>query len=808
MFKLYLKIAVRYLLKNKLYSFINVFGLAIGVMSFIMIMCYVSMEWSYDKFEESHLVHRVFMDYIEGDQFVPGDANSYQLSGATLTEKFPEIESYVRFRRFDEQNFVVDRQVYDDQIISMVDSTYFDIFNQKLVLGNESTALVEPFSIVISEVLANTVFGRENPIGKKVELAFDGQFLPLTVTGVIDFSNRRTHIPTDCLISLSSYFNLPYFERERQNVWTQNEFYTYLKVRKGTDLADLNAKVMAFKPGEDIHEFERHHLEPLESIHLNSNKPYEAQANGSASSVKMLALIALITMLLSWINYANLTTSKSMERAKEIGVRKVVGAGRHQLVGQFLFESFVLNTAAILLGIVLILLVLPTFSSFVGYNFSLNGKTLRQLLPYLLIVLFGTSLVSFLPSYAISKYKPTSVLKGKLANSSGGLLLRRALLTGQFIATICLLSGTFIAFKQIDYLKNRPLGTNLNQVLAIKGQAIDRSRDSLFHRDFNVVLEKLKRKNYVADITVASTYPGEDHGSANSSIGIQLMDGTWDEKHLWYNYAVWPNYFDLMEMDFVAGGPFHQTSQKKSKNIVVNETMAKLLGIQNPQDLIGKSTEFWEQNWQIVGVLKDYSHFGIKSLAKPILITHNNTSQNILIKLNEQVINLAGIDNALQDIESVWRDVFPVSTFNYKFVDSQFEATYADEQRLAKVFPIFTLLSILIASLGLFGLTSYTLIQRTKEIGIRKVNGASIAQILQLLNQNFVKWVGLAFIIAVPISWFAMDRWLQGFAYRTNLSWWVFALAGVMTLLIALLTVSWQSFKAATANPIESLRDE
>ncbi|MEX0315483.1 MAG: ABC transporter permease [Allomuricauda sp.] len=808
MFKLYLKIGARYLLKNKLYSFINVFGLAIGVMSFIMIMCYVSMEWSYDKFEESHLVHRVFMDYIEGDQFVPGDANSYQLSGATLTEKFPEIESYVRFRRFDEQNFVVDRQVYDNQIISMVDPSYFDIFNQKLVLGNESTALVEPFSIVISEILANTIFGQENPIGRKVELALDGQFLPLTVTGVIDFSNRKTHIPTDCLVSLSSYFNLSYFERERQNVWTQNEFYTYLKVRKGTNFADLNSKVMAFKPGEGIHEFERHHLEPLESIHLNSNKPYEAQVNGSASSVRMLALIALITMLLSWINYANLTTSKSMERAKEIGVRKVVGAGRYQLVGQFLLESFVLNTAAILLGVILTILVLPTFSSFVGYDFSIDSKMLRQLLPYLLIVLFGTSLVSFLPSFAISKYKPTSVLKGKLANSSSGLFIRRALLIGQFVATICLLSGTFIAYKQINYIKNRPLGTNLNQVLAIKGQAIDRSRDSLFYRDFSVVLEELRKKSYVADITVASTYPGEDHRNANSNVGIQLMDGTTDVKHIWYNYAVWPNYFDLMEMDFLAGESFHQTDQKKSKNIVVNETMATLMGAQDPQDLIGKTTQFWGEDWQIVGVLKDYSHFGIKSLAKPMIIRHNHTSQNILIKLNEQVISLAGMDDALHDIESVWRSVFPMSTLDYHFVDSQFESTYADEQRLAKVFPIFTLLSILIASLGLFGLTSYTLINRTKEIGIRKVNGASIAQILQLLNQNFVKWVGLAFVIAVPVSWFGMDRWLQGFAYKTTLSWWVFALAGLTTLLISLLTVSWQSFKAATANPIKSLRDE
>ena len=417
-------------------------------------------------------------------------------------------------------------------------------------------------------------------------------------------------------------------------------------------------------------------------------------------------------------------------------------------------------------------------------------------------------MAAFYPALVLSKYNPTKVLKGKVQTSKNSLSFRKGLIVCQFVATIVLLVGTLVANKQIVYLKNQPIGTNLNQVIALNGQVLDRAYDSIFYKDFDVLLEETKRNPYVEDVSVARTYPGDDFSNMNSNLGLTFPDGHTDETHIWYNYGARPNYFNLMGMDFVAGDAFLPTAEKWSHNVVVNEEMARFMGIVDMAALIGKTIKFWGQDWNVSGVVKDYNHLGMKSAVVPTIIRHDRTTQNVLIKLDEKAITMAGVDKALGELERIWHQVFPVSTYNYTFLDQKFEALFNEDRKFAKAFQVFTLLAILIASLGLFGLTSYTVVQRKKEIGVRKVNGATITQILQLLNQDFVKWVGLAFIISIPISWFAMHKWLEGFAYKTTMSWWIFALAGFTALGIALLTVSWQSFKAAIANPVESLRDE
>ena len=395
-----------------------------------------------------------------------------------------------------------------------------------------------------------------------------------------------------------------------------------------------------------------------------------------------------------------------------------------------------------------------------------------------------------------------------MQTSKNSLNFRKGLIVCQFVATIVLLVGTLVANKQIRYLKNRPVGANLNQVIALNGQVLDRPYDSIFHKDFDVLIEELKRNPYVADISVARTYPGDNFSNLNSNLGLTFPDGQTDETHIWYNYGARPNYFNLMGMDFVAGDAFLQTAEKWSHNVVINEEMVRFMGVGDAKDVIGKTVKFWGQDWTVRGVVEDYNHLGMKSAIVPTIIRHDRNTQNVLIKLDEKAITLAGADKALGELEDIWHQVFPISTYNYTFLDQKFEALFNEDRKFAKAFQIFTILAIFIASLGLFGLTSYACIQRKKEIGVRKVNGATITQILQLLNQDFIKWVGLAFVLAIPISWFAMHRWLEGFAYKTTMSWWVFALAGFTVLCIALLTVSWQSFKAATTNPVESLRDE
>ena len=804
MYALFLKIATRYLLKNKLYSFINIFGLAIGVASFVLIMLYVNYENSYDTFEGSENVHRVYMDYLEGGEWVPGDANAYIVSGPTLQEKFPEIKDFVRLRRVSGLVLLQDNVVFDENTGALADPSYFDIFDRSLKKGDIETALNEPYSMVLSASLAERIFGAEDPIGETVKIAAGGN-TSFKVTGVLS-GDVKSHISNDFLISFKTFYTWPVFSRDWEYTWNQNEYFTYLKLDENADVASLNEKIMAFEPKGLKNE--RHHLESIESIHLNSNKPYEAETNGNANSIRLLAIIAFITILLSWMNYINLSTSKSMERAKEIGVRKVVGARRPQLIMQSLIESGLLNFIAIILAIIGAYLLLPAFNGFIGLELELNSEQLRGLLPYFGFILFGATLSAFYPAFVLSKYKSVTVLKGKLQKSTKGLNLRRGLIIGQFLATITLLTGVFMANKQIRFLQDRPIGSELNNVVTINGQVLNREYDSVLKSDYSTLVGELKKSPYVANATFAQTYPGGEFSDLNSSFGVTFPNGKTDDKRIWYNYSVQPDYFDLMEMEFVAGDAFQQTAQERSNNIVINERMAKFMEVSDLQGLIGTPIKFFDQDWIVTGVVKDYHHFGLKSSIEPMVITHNKPLSNILVKLDKRAASMATMAEALEQLNKTWYQIFPESTYKYTFLDQNFQKQYTEDRKFAKAFQVFTILAILIASMGLFGLTSYTILQRKKEIGIRKVNGATITQVLTLFNKDFVKWVGLAFIAAVPLSWYAMNEWLEGFAYKTEMSWWIFVLAGLTALIIALVTVSWKSYQAAVANPVDALRDE
>lgn len=792
------------MLKNKLYSFINIFGLAIGIASFVLIMLYVNYERSYDTFEGSENLFRVYMDYLEGDEWVPGDANAYIVSGPTLKSEFPEINDFVRLRRMKGMVLLRNNSVYDGNTGSLADPNYFDIFNRTLSQGDLNTALSDPYTIVLTPSLANKMFGNEDPIGKTIQIAaYNTAF---TVTGILDENAENTHIKNDFLISFKTFYTWPVFERDWDFTWNQNEYFTYLKIDESTDFALLNQKIMDFKPEGLVNE--RHHLEPIEDIHLYSNKPYEAEANGSINSVRLLAIIAFITILMSWMNYMNLSTSKSLERAKEMGIRKVVGARKPQLILQSLLESSLLNIVAIILAIAAVYTLLPIFNRFVGQDLQLDSVQLVHLLPYFGLMLAGTVLSALYPAFALSNFEPAAVLKGKLQASGKGIAVRKFLIVGQFVATIVLLTGTFVAFKQIRFLQDRPIGVQLNHLVALNGQVLNRDKDSLLRGDFDVLLDELRKSPYVNDAVLTQTYPGDDFSNLNSNVGTTFPNGKTDVKRVWYNYVAQPNYFGVMGMEFAAGGAFPQTSTGWSNNIVINEKMANFMEIEDFEDAIGKTSKFFDEEWVITGIVKDYHHFGLKSPIEPLVILHNKPLRNILVKLDKSTENMAGTTKALEQLSEIWHQVFPESTYNYTFLDQKFEAQYKEDRKFALAFQIFTILAILIASLGLFGLTSYICIQRRKEIGIRKVNGATISQILRLLNKDFVKWVGLAFIIAVPISWFAMSKWLEGFAYKTTVSWWIFALAGITALAIAILTVSWQSFQAAVANPVEALKEE
>jgi len=806
MFTLYFKIAIRYLRKNKLYSFINIFGLAIGVASFILIMLYVNYERGYDKFEGSENVYRVFMDALEGDTFVASDAQTANLIGPTLKQEFPEVLEHVRLYRFENVTFKYGEKILEESKGSLADATYFKIFKYPLLKGDRQTALKEPNSIILTETFSKKIFGKENPIKKTLSAFYNGEEVLLTITGILKDIPENTHMKTNFLISMET-FGVWFASEEQEKLnWGHCNFFTYLEVDRHANYDLLKNKVIASDFEDDPDE--RYNIERLEDIHLYSDKPYEAEVNGSVSRIKFLTAIAFIILILSWLNYINLSTTKSLERAKEVGIRKVAGAQRIQLIVQSLAESLILNFIAIVLAIILTIFILSVYNNMMNKELVLQISNIMQFLPIFGFIVLGILLAGLYPALLLSSYTPSKALKGKIRTSTNGLNIRKGLIIMQFIATIILIIGTIVVTKQIEYLNNQPIGANLNQIVSFKGEYLSQLSDSLVRDRYNTLENELKKFPFVTNVTRTQTFPGDGYDNLNSFVGITYPNGTEDSRKTYYSYATHKNYFDLLDIKFLEGNTFIKNTIGESRNIIINEAAMHEMEIDNPQNAVHKTVKFFGIDWTISGVIENYHHFGLKTAVQPLIIMHGNSSNNLLVKFNQQIASNSGYTSAINQIEIKWKQVFPQSTFNYIFLDKKFEAQYNEDRKFGIAFQFFTILAILIASMGLFGLTSYTCIQRKKEIGIRKVNGATIGEVLSLLNKDFIKWIGIAFVIAIPLAWYAMNKWLEDFAYKIALSWWIFALAGLTALVIALLTVSWQSFKAATNNPVDALRDE
>ena len=805
MIQLFFKTAIRYLFKNKLYSFLNIFGLALGLATFIVISLYVSYERSYDTFEGSDQIARVYMDYAEGGNFVPGDAQTYNLSGPTLKKEFPEVLEQLRLYKLEKVTFVNGDKIIDQNNGVVADDTYFDIFNYPVLEGN-SAELKRPNTIVLNKTLAAKLFGIENAIGKTISVFYSSE-VSLEVVAIIEDIPENTHFNTNFLISFETMKTWEAMSGQAKLNWNQNNFFTYLKLDKTVDFESLQQKIIASDFEQDPDE--RHNIEALSDIHLYSDKPYEAEANGSISRVRFLSAIAIIILILSWLNYINLSTAKSLGRSKEVGIRKVAGAQRPQLMLQSLVESLLLNAIAIVLALVLLFILLPVFNDFIGKPLSLELIDLKSLWPFVLIILVGTVLSGLYPAFVLSTFSPVKALKGKVSSSAKSLNLRKGLITLQFSATVVLIIGTIVVANQLSFLREQPIGVQLSQTIALKGEVLVSERDSILWQQVDVLKNELQRLPFVEQIAGASTFPGEGYDNLSSTVGIAGPNGIFNERQLFYFYWTEPDYFELLDMTFLAGEPFPaKKTVVSNRNIVLNETFAKTLGFQDASDLVGKNVTFWDIEWTVTGVLKDYHHFGLKNSIEPLVIGPYSGMDNIMVKLNEKTVSYSGLDTMLAQIESKWKEVLPQSTLNYTFLDKKFDEQYAEDNKFGAAFNIFTALAILIAMLGLFGLTAFTTMQRRKEIGIRKVSGASVFQILTLINKDFLKWVGIAFVVAIPIAWFVMNNWLNEYAYKTDINWQIFVLAGFVVFIIAIISVSSQAIKAAITNPVNSLRSE
>ncbi len=812
MFKSYFKIAVRNLTKRTGYALLNIIGLAIGVTCCLLIFQYVSFEKSYDKFNETakNMVRLRIDDYQQG-QLAWKSATIYPAIGPTLKKEFPEVEDFCRLH--DAELLLtnpVNNNKFNEKKGYYADPSSIDLLDIQLLNGNAKEVLNAPDKIIVSQSFAKKYFGNSDAVGKTL-VSKDPRFMEsYMITGIFKDYPQNSHLIIDYLVSYSTMGKLSRLQGDTTNStetsWGWYDFYTYLKLKPGTDLKSLEAKFPAFCNNHmNNTEYAKTnnvktelHALPLTDIHLYSNYNQEAEVNGDGQTVSFLFLIGILIIIIAWINYINLATARSVERAREVGVRKVLGAMRTDLMRQFLTESLMLNFIALCLAMSLAYLLTPSFNRFVGREASL-GFTMPAVywIGFLTMFFAGSFLAGIYPAFVLSGYQPVKVLKGFFKNSSSGVLLRKALITVQFITSVILVAGTIIVYQQISYMRSQKLGTNISQTLVVEGAAS--MQDSVYTNLFQPFRQAVLNQNNVKSITASTDVMGREIYWTSSVQRLIPNSKRITLYHLGIDYDFIPSY----NIEMKAGRNFSKDFPSDSKAVLLNEEAVKLLGFENAESAINQKLNHGD-TLTVAGVVADFHQEGLQKKVQPMIVLLRPGTRNFYsIKLDK-----GDVHKTVASVEGLWAKYFPADPFNYFFLDDSFNRQYKSDELFGSIFTVFALLAILIASFGLAGLSSYNVLQRRKEIGIRKVMGASVNQLLLLLSKDFLKLVTIAFLVAIPITWFIMHQWLEDFAYRINISWWVFAISGSIAIIIAFATISFQAIKAALANPVKSLRTE
>ncbi|MBD2700721.1 ABC transporter permease [Spirosoma sp. BT702] len=795
MLRNYIKIAWRNLLKNKPFFLINTLGLAVGMAACLLILQYVTFERSYDDFHPNvQNIYRIEYDSYQNGKLAYKSATSFPAIAPTLKKDFPEVEETARLYDADANVVTYDNIHYRENNYYFADNSIFNIFKIDFLSGDPATALKDKNTVVMSETIARKYFGNQNPLGKTVKLGRN----PYLVKGVYKDYPKNSHLELDLIFSYRT-------EPDAQTSWGWYDFFTYVKLKPGTNPDLFQAKILNLvqKYNPDRAKTPGNHsdllLQPLRDIHLTSNLNQEAEVNGNGKSVAVLSIIALFILVIAWINYINLATARAMDRAKEVGIRKVAGAERFQLVVQFLMESLILNILAVLVALVIIQISAPSFNELTGRPLSLTQWLQRDLwLPAVAVFFGGTLLSGLYPAFMLSGFQPITVLKGKLSNVTGGLSLRQGLIVFQFAASVILIIGTITVYQQLRYMQNQDLGFSTSNKLIVRGVE---SGDSTYEAKANAFKQELERANLVEKATASAYVPGIEILWTN---GFRRLDRSDMASNTLYNTAIDYNFLEAYDIKLAAGRNFDKTFGTERRNVLLNETAVKLLGFDNPADALGKRIRSGD-TLTIVGVVKDYHQQGLQKGHWPMLLRFLPAADRFF---SLQLSSADDLPAKLAGVKAVYDKVFPGNPFEYFFLDTFFNEQYKAEQQFGKVCTLFAGLAIFIACLGLFALATFIAKQRTKEIGIRKVLGATVPSLIRLLSRDFLKLVVISIILASPLAWYAMNRWLADFAYHIAVPWWAFVLAGITSLAIALLTVSYQSIKAALMNPVKSLRSE
>jgi putative ABC transport system permease protein len=803
MIKNYLKTAWRNIRKNKLFSFINILGLSIGIALCFVIMLYVQDELSYDRFNKNagNIARIAFDAEISGGKIF--EAGVMPPVAQTMKKDFPEVQDATRLMPYGGSKITYKDKVFKDDQFAFIDPNFFSIFTLRFIEGDAKTALLQPHTVVITKHTAKKYFGDESAIGKII--GFNNNTESFKVTGVIADIPFNAHFHFDMFGSLTGV------ENSRSDSWLFGNFYTYLLLKPGTDYQKLEAKLPGMvakymgpqiqqQMGLSLEQFRTKGnvlgfvLQPLTSIHLYSHTNNELEPGGNALYVYIFAGIAIFMLIVACINFINLSTASASKRAKEVGVRKVAGSNSAQLIKQFLSESILITFFALLVAFVLVQSALPAFNTISGKQLSLD---IKPVLAFVGLGLIVGVIAGLYPAFYLSSFKPIAVLKGKPASNNKSFGLRSGLVVFQFFISVILIIGTIVVYQQMKFIQNKDIGYNKEQLLTIPNSYILGKNEQVFKQE-------MLQDTRIANATMSWYKPA---GPSNYNNALAYPQGNDKLIVNGVDYHVDEQYIPTLAMQMVTGRNFSKDFPTDSSGIILNETAVRALGWNN-NNVVGKivirqnSEKGNNYPFHVIGVVKNFNFKSLHETISPLFMSLQPEG-GLIFKI--KTTDIAGV---LATMKKNWDAYKPEEPFTYAFMDDLFNKTYAAEQKTGTILNIFSVLTIFVACLGLFGLATYTAEQRTKEIGIRKVLGASVIQVTQMLSKEFLKLVLIASLIAFPVAWWAINKWLQSFAYRINISWWVFAVAGLSALAIALITVSFQAIKAAVANPVKSLRTE
>ena len=801
-----IKVSLRKYMRNKAIFLINFMGLIIGLTVFILIINYASFEFSYDTFHKNgSRIYRVESRFFEGDVLTDDWATSSYGYGGAMKEHIPGIEEIVRVDLYNAEQVVRYGDVrYRESRIAGTEPSFFKVFDFELTKGDQADALARPNTVVLSESAARRYFKHEDPIGKILEFKTPAHTAKLEVTGLFKDMPEHSHIQFDMLYS---WISLPEW---RRNFWYSHEIYTYVLLNKNISPVNIETAFPAMAEKYKTHDALKNkvwgiHLQPIDEIHLTSQKQYEREVKGSRLSLYALIGIALIILIIAWINYINIITAQALTRQQEISIRKVNGAGKSQVFWHLLSETLFFNLMACVVASLVVVILMPAFNNFVG-------KSVGFFLPYntqfftgsVILFLAGIILSGIYPAYLLVKTNPVDTLKGKGSSTTrSGNNLQKTLVVIQFAASFIIICGTITSYLQYRYMLSQPAGVNIDNMVVLKYPV----QSSNLGEKVKSFKEEIRNDPVFVDASVSNAIPGMEVATFLSN---HRADDDTKQNRLYEMLAVDKSYLSTYGLEVAEGRGFSEDFGAEVDKLVINEESVKMLGYASNEEAIGKKVniEGDSEPMQIIGVIKNYHQQSLVKTYTPIMLMMKERKTWIPIRYISVRLGSGNTREQMKLLNQYWQRFFPESTFDSFFLSQFYQKQYNQDKRFNTLFNLFSLLSVLLASLGLLALSLFATLARRKEIGVRKVNGATTFSIVFLLNSTFLKWVLLSILLAMPLALMGLNTWLANYAYHIPVYWWIFVVAGLLSLIIASITVSWQSYLAAVKNPVESLRYE